>query len=122
MKRSAPMRRTEMKRGSKPMKRIGGIGKRRLKTSRELTAEAKANGHDFCELAPVLRDFEIDDSRCFGDLQNCHSTKCSARSGQAELDRETARGCSHHHEVMDSKTHAAQLWVVRTAIARRETR
>lgn len=103
-----------------PLKKLGKVGKRRIKVSRELTAEAKANGYDFCEIGAVMRDWEIDTSPCFGfPLQNCHSVKCSPRGSDPILDRETGRGCPHHHAIMDSKTHKTQASVVREAIRRR---
>lgn len=115
MKRSSSLKR------SGPMRKVGKVGRRRIKTSRLLTAEARANGHDFCELALILRELEIDGSPCFGEeLENAHSVKCSERGSDPVLDRETARSCPHHHGITDSKTHAVQLRVIRTAIARRE--
>lgn len=102
------------------MHKLGKVGKRRLKVSRELTAEAKDMGRDFCEIAGILWLLGIDRSPCFGELQNCHSTKCSPRGSDQILDREIARGCSYHHGVMDSKTHAVQLRVVQMSINRRE--
>lgn len=111
-----PMKRTRMN-------RIGKVGRRRLKTSRELTTEAQRRGHDFCEVGPVLRDFGIDRSPCFGELTNAHSVKTGARGKDRKLDRETARACEHHHyEQLDLQTHEIQARVVREAIARREPR
>jgi hypothetical protein len=102
------------------MNRIGKKGRRRIKVSRELTAEAKANEHDFCEIGPVLRDFGINFSSCFFGLENCHSVKASARGNDPVLDRETARGCGwHHKDVLDHQTHEIQAAVVREAIRRR---
>lgn len=117
------LKRVALKRSTKPMNKIGVVRRRRRKVSRELTAEAKRNGHDYCELAPVLRDFGIDNSSCFFGLENCHSVKCSERGSDPVLDRETARGCGwHHKDVLDHQTHEVQARVVREAIARREMR
>lgn len=110
---------TTFKGPRKAMNRIGKVGRRRLRVSAELKREAEDNGHDYCELRAVLRDSGISDTRCFGELENCHSVKCSPRGSDPVLDRETARGCEHHHRIMDADTHAVQLATVRAAIARR---
>ena len=90
-----------------------------MQVSAELKREAEENGHDYCELRAVLRDFGISDTRCFGDLENCHSVKSSPRGSDPVLDRETARGCQAHHQTIDTDTHEVQARVVREAIRRR---
>jgi hypothetical protein len=121
-----PIQRTPMARGRKRLNPVGKVGRRRIGVSRELTAEAKQNGHDFCELAPILREFGIDDSPCLGPLTNAHSVKTSARmeyhgAERERLERESARGCKRHHYFStDLKDHETQAKIVRAAIARRE--
>lgn len=122
MERSAIQRRTPLKRG-KRINPIGKKGRARMKTSAAQTAKAIAEGHNFCELGPVLADFAIDYSPCFGDLTNAHSVKTVARGSDPVLDTETARSCTfHHYQITDLQDHETQARVVREAIKRRDER
>lgn len=114
------MNRSSIKRGSTPMRKVGKVGRRRLATSRKLTAEAKREGHDFCELAAVLRDWKIDSGPCVGGLSNAHSQKVIRRFDDKSLDYESARGCWRHHAyVLDLLPPEKQKAVVCEAIRRR---
>jgi hypothetical protein len=119
-----PKPRKRMKRSR--LRPVGKVGKRRIALSRELTAKAKEEGYDSCEIKDVLRDMGIDDSPCHGEITNAHSMKTTARrtfagAERERLERETVRSCTrHHYYVTDVQKPEVQRAIVRESIARRK--
>lgn len=91
-----PIRREKQRKKLNP---LGKVGKRRLANNKARKA-ADLPWMNICEVAPVLRNWGITFTRCFGDLEWAHARKKRSKHaavGTPEHEDTVIRACELHH-------------------------